>query len=1139
MNEVSEKMQPEIEMAMIETTTLQETTSEEKQRRYPGTVSYADNEISGKLFFGRDEEVKRLVHLILAETLVVLFAKSGNGKTSLLQARVFKKLRDRNFIPIVIRLNEKKQSPEQIIRHKLAEFDKQPDYEVLTGKMVNPDDFIEYLEKTEIWSKDDKLLTPVLILDQFEEIYTLEHNAPYRKAFFNLMAAMLKARKESRVNIKIVIAIREDFLGYLKKMTDIVPTAYTNLFRLEGLNRKYIDDVIALPASIDVKGVEFASEKFYYSPGALEQLKHFLCLRKEEGEWKETEEIEPIQLQIICSELEERVIRKEIPEINGRIEIQECDLGGETGLKDILGRYYDKQLNKLKTYLVLKSDEIINIRKIIEKELIAGNKRVPLAYEAIVTRRGIRKDAIDLLIAAKLLRVEDRGLNSLVEISHDTLVEPITAFCKKREREERILKNNRNLLLAASAVIVTIGGILVYFLYQQILNDKKLIENMQEEALTLSTAIAKQNPTLALKIATYGLKADSTHPGLKAQMEEFNNLRYAFITNRIKAKGTIIFADLLNDNSYYIADDESIYRWCPNNILDTSMNYSGYIYGYGKVNDNIHFMIWKDGNDTLKVMDKDNRLVTKFLVKSYPGQASVSPDGKYYFIGNSLYRAGQLNSIRSFGDWGSWYSIEKTAFTKDNKYIISSHWDKSVQIHDTAGRSIGESISHDRDANEIIFAFSQDSSTLIIGSSAPELSSWKATKDFKEINIIDSITVPELLHKSSITSIAISPDNKYILTGSRDKTAVLWNWKWEWITVLRGHTASITYVGFTENGNKMITGDAEGFVLTWEMGNAVELNKQNKLVKLSPFDYMEVGLSGDKYSFGQLYDTSTFDKKITSLLDYIYSMPLTNAYQENKSYNKSIEKSVAEVDSLYRDILNDKRFLTSSLTLRNNLAYYYDIFALNRHLLLSGKRETSLEKQERHGKHYISRIAETLIDTLDVTAALSISFKLKQIADFFLQDSLLSKQKLLLYTQKRIDLVSAFYKKHPADSNLRLQLSNSYGYHSTVNIFTGNIKEAIISSEKGLAIDSISQDWIFKDLSAAYLLDKQFKKAEALYSRLWKLQCRNNGLPFKDIFIQRLKVLEERGIISPEQPDVYNEAKKIKEFLQGKRKTLN
>ncbi|MEK7255655.1 MAG: hypothetical protein AAB316_12980, partial [Bacteroidota bacterium] len=58
--------------------------SHQPTHRYPGIHPFRQEEEA--LFFGRSEESKQLFDMICVEKLVVLFGKSGIGKTSLLNA---------------------------------------------------------------------------------------------------------------------------------------------------------------------------------------------------------------------------------------------------------------------------------------------------------------------------------------------------------------------------------------------------------------------------------------------------------------------------------------------------------------------------------------------------------------------------------------------------------------------------------------------------------------------------------------------------------------------------------------------------------------------------------------------------------------------------------------------------------------------------------------------------------------------------------------------------------------------------------------------------------------------------------------------------------------------------------------------
>jgi len=81
-----------------------------------GLQSYT--EAQSEIFFGRDDEIERLTNLINSNILTIVFGKSGTGKTSLLNAGVFPRLRKNYCLPFRIRLEFNAESPDIITQIK-------------------------------------------------------------------------------------------------------------------------------------------------------------------------------------------------------------------------------------------------------------------------------------------------------------------------------------------------------------------------------------------------------------------------------------------------------------------------------------------------------------------------------------------------------------------------------------------------------------------------------------------------------------------------------------------------------------------------------------------------------------------------------------------------------------------------------------------------------------------------------------------------------------------------------------------------------------------------------------------------------------------------------------------------------------
>ncbi len=400
--------------------------------RYPGTRPFYDNEIDRCLFFGRDQEKDSFLYKVLANNLVVLYARSGLGKTSLINAGLKQALRDKGCIPLMIRLNNPDIDPIQDIYRGIEGIAKQ---EHLDYEKGNENTLWQYFKTVAFWSSRNKLLKPVLILDQFEEFFML-YLPETRRAFINQLADLVNNNIPDEVlaahrpgetfpysdrspNVKIVISIREDYLGSMEEMAGAISGILDNRFRLLPLNSEQARQAIVEPCRLENEIIRAAP--FTFRPKAVDMILEFLCKQIDMGKIKRTDEVESFQLQLLCRHIEEHKVREKKESGKVDIIIEPGDLGGEKGLQEILERFYDDSIEEFEDEDIRK-----RIRELCEEGLISVvDSRLSLEKEEIERKFNVSEDILAQLVNSRLLRAEPRVGSIYYELSHDNLIAPI------------------------------------------------------------------------------------------------------------------------------------------------------------------------------------------------------------------------------------------------------------------------------------------------------------------------------------------------------------------------------------------------------------------------------------------------------------------------------------------------------------------------------------------------------------------------------------------------------------------------------------------------------------------------------------------------------------------------------------------
>ncbi len=406
---------------------------------WPGLEAFEEN--ARAFFRGRDREAESLLKRVLDVPVTVLYGRSGLGKTSLLRAGLFPLLRERNFLPIYVRFDVKAgaapladqlhQSVSQAIGAEL------PDA-MLPG---DQESVWEYLHRSdfELWSAQNYPLTPVIVLDQFEELFTLGERVPdlvedFRNDLGDLAENRIPVDLSARIdkdpalaarfslrsmNYKVLVSLREDFLADLEVWRRLIPALGRSRTRLRPLGADEAFDAVHTPAGtmmtadlahrvVDIiagEDLQRGGERALGSGAVV-------------GEHRGAVAVEPALLSLFCRELNEE--RKH----QGRKQFDSAMVEGAK--TDILSNYYLSCVQGLPG----------RVADFIESELITekGFRNSYPRDDAVPEH--LTEDELAGLIRLRLLRIEDRYGTPRIELTHDVL----TGIVREQRDRRRVEK---------------------------------------------------------------------------------------------------------------------------------------------------------------------------------------------------------------------------------------------------------------------------------------------------------------------------------------------------------------------------------------------------------------------------------------------------------------------------------------------------------------------------------------------------------------------------------------------------------------------------------------------------------------------------------------------------------------------------
>jgi len=454
-----------------------------RQNPWAGLASYQDPASGSTLLFcGRDNESYDLAALVDDNIFCTLYGKSGTGKTSLLNAGMFPRLRAMGYLPLSIRLGMEAigSTFQQCIAARLG---KAATLQTADTVPLPADDQDEqwlwaWFARTRFVDSDGQVRFPVLVFDQFEEVFRsrrTEAETLLRQVHF-MMDPSHSLGDDYDYNFRFLASIREDDLYLLEDSLDrhFMGDMKQCRYRLRALTYENALSVVLKPGA-----------GLFNPQEASEIAEMVIDLARSEQD----DTINTNLLSLLCSRLYAEKERKNAEYIT-------LEMVGEFMEENPFIQFYNEATAGFHT----------SERNYIEDNMVdsAGRRN---SISELDFRMHVRN--ADRLLEGnnKILQrtsVGGGGQDYRIELIHDSFCEPLVEIKERRGSRQMIWWMIGGFLLLCGIVAGTYSPLNVWMRAET----DRALENNRLLAAESSLALNNGDVDLAVRLALEGLKGD-------------------------------------------------------------------------------------------------------------------------------------------------------------------------------------------------------------------------------------------------------------------------------------------------------------------------------------------------------------------------------------------------------------------------------------------------------------------------------------------------------------------------------------------------------------------------------------------------------------------------------------------------------
>jgi WD40 repeat protein/energy-coupling factor transporter ATP-binding protein EcfA2 len=720
----------------------------------------AFREADGDKFFGRSDLIARLIEQLADQRLLAVVGPSGSGKSSLVRAGLIPALKRGalpgsehwRYLPPIVPGSDPMASLDRILRTENQEPRTAVDASVLGSPTV-------------------------LVVDQFEELFTLCEDDHARQAFVTALRGFIDTPEPKN---RLILTMRSDFETFIARAPELQARFNQSRVQVTPLSAAELRESIEQPAEhvglkFQAGVVDLLLQDILGEPAGLPLLQ-FTLLKL----WENRER--------------NRVTRATYDKVGG----------GRLALARSADTFYaglipEEQVTARRLLLrMIRPGEGLEITssRVRRADLYSGGED-PGRVDRVLAK----------LLAARLVRLTEGDLpgDAQVEVAHEALVRNWPTLVDWLE-EEKVALATRRRLESRAAEWVRLGqgsgGLLDEI---ELREAERWLESAEAQYLG-------NEPALPTFVAASRVAANQAAQEKETTREnKLRNARRYIIVLGILAV-LAIFATGIALLQTSAAQSAAINAQQQRDIAETAQSVAQTAQAYDQ-----------GDAQTARTAEAQTQ-IQKQVVESQQlafasdSQIQDAPEIALLLAYESAAHDDNRISQQTLRDginhvaWvpttlsGHARRVYSAVFSPDGQYILTASDDNTARLWDLGGKALAILSGHTGTVRSA--AFSPDGQRILTASDDRTAQLWDTNG--KPLTILSD-------HTGTVWSAVFSPDGQRILTASDDQTARLWDANGKPLVILSGHTGRLWSAVFSPNGQHILTASGDYTARLWDL----------------------------------------------------------------------------------------------------------------------------------------------------------------------------------------------------------------------------------------------------------------------------------------------------------------------------------